>query len=297
MGPADGQQKTRLLAHLYSNTSPVTETVDRAAVLRDAAAYYENVLTTTLAPDGVANDPRYCTAIRDIVMGLRHMADGAPQAGDAVDHRLDLSEALGLGTGAPWDAIRDRAAELQAAAAPADPASECPQCGDAGACNGGPCPLLAPADRAAVRSAEDGVVLHIPEVTYLDTQVWSVDVGLTVEGLRALRDAADAELRCMTDEAQRAGKGEQLDCRTPETHNWGCGCPTEPPHRGDKVDAWLRARREEYPRGTAEWHTVDGVLDRYRLHADTGTLLTEYVCECRGTADCDCREQQAGEAG
>ncbi|CAL9647410.1 hypothetical protein [Streptomyces sp. enrichment culture] len=29
-------------------------------------------------------------------------------------HRLALSEALGLGTGAPWDAIRDRAAELAA---------------------------------------------------------------------------------------------------------------------------------------------------------------------------------------
>ncbi|MEU9947068.1 hypothetical protein [Streptomyces sp. NPDC047939] len=33
----------------------------------------------------------------------------------AEPHRLALSEALGLGTGAPWDAIRDRAAELSAA--------------------------------------------------------------------------------------------------------------------------------------------------------------------------------------
>ncbi|MFD7465080.1 hypothetical protein [Streptomyces tendae] len=33
----------------------------------------------------------------------------------AEKHRLALSEALGLGTGAPWDAIRDRAAELNAA--------------------------------------------------------------------------------------------------------------------------------------------------------------------------------------
>ncbi|GGZ84119.1 hypothetical protein [Streptomyces rubiginosohelvolus] len=39
-------------------------------------------------------------------------------------HRLALSEALGLGTGAPWDAIRDRAAELVAAPpAPADRAA------------------------------------------------------------------------------------------------------------------------------------------------------------------------------
>ena len=34
----------------------------------------------------------------------------------AVDYRLALSEALGLGTGAPWDAILDRVRELHTAA-------------------------------------------------------------------------------------------------------------------------------------------------------------------------------------
>ncbi|MFE9844723.1 hypothetical protein [Streptomyces goshikiensis] len=34
----------------------------------------------------------------------------------------------------------------------------------------------------------DGVTLHLPEITYLDTQVWSVDIGLTPAGLAALRD-------------------------------------------------------------------------------------------------------------
>lgn len=33
----------------------------------------------------------------------------------------------------------------------------------------------------------DGVILHLPEITYLDTQTWAVDVGLTTEGLAALR--------------------------------------------------------------------------------------------------------------
>ncbi|QIJ61442.1 hypothetical protein [Streptomyces sp. JB150] len=33
----------------------------------------------------------------------------------------------------------------------------------------------------------NGIVLHLPEITYLDTQVWAVDVGLTREGLAALR--------------------------------------------------------------------------------------------------------------
>ncbi|WP_329615634.1 hypothetical protein OG244_23255 [Streptomyces brevispora] len=44
-------------------------------------------------------------------------------------HRLALSEALGLGTGAPWDAIRDRAAELhRAAAQPTESGGPCPHC-------------------------------------------------------------------------------------------------------------------------------------------------------------------------
>ncbi|WP_282790860.1 hypothetical protein [Streptomyces sp. CC224B] len=100
-----------------------------------------------------------------------------------------------------------------------------------------------------------------------------------------------AGLRRMADEAQQAGEAV---CRTPETHNWGCGCPTDPPHRGDKVDVWLRARREEYPHGTPEWHTVDQVLDRYRLHADTQTLLSEHLCEGHAVGDCDCLERQTG---
>lgn len=43
----------------------------------------------------------------------------------------------------------------------------------------------------------DGFLVHLPEVTYLDTQAWAVDVGLTAEALRQLRDAVDAELRRM----------------------------------------------------------------------------------------------------
>lgn len=34
-----------------------------------------------------------------------------------------------------------------------------------------------------------GFILHLPEITYVDTQVWSVDVGLTDAGLSALREA------------------------------------------------------------------------------------------------------------
>jgi hypothetical protein len=40
------------------------------------------------------------------------------------------------------------------------------------------------------RSGE--VVIHLPEFTYLDTQVWSVDIGIPADALPALRAAIDA---------------------------------------------------------------------------------------------------------
>ena len=58
---------------------------------------------------------------------------------EADGHRLALSEALGLGAGAPWDAIRERAAELG----------------------------LAPVDRAAVlREAADAVAADNRSIRY-----------------------------------------------------------------------------------------------------------------------------------
>lgn len=53
------------------------------------------------------------------------------------------------------------------------------------------------------------------------------------------------------------------------------------PHRARRdsdVEAWIKAAREEHP--TYEvWHAFDELLDDYRLHADTGTPLTEHACE------------------
>jgi hypothetical protein len=51
---------------------------------------------------------------------------------------------------------------------------------------------------------DGGVILHLPDVTYIDTQVWSVDVGLTdagVEALRALLAASSAGQAPATDRA------------------------------------------------------------------------------------------------
>ena len=64
------------------------------------------------------------------------------------------------------------------------------------------------------------------------------------------------------------------------------------PRRGDQFESWLKAQRDlcfDYP---SAWGSVDGLLDRYRLHADTGTPLGEHVCESRMVGDCDCLETE-----
>lgn len=51
--------------------------------------------------------------------------------------------------------------------------------------------------------------------------------------------------------------------------------------RGSNVEAWLERIRDEYAEaqsypptmGNMYWHVVDGILDDYRNHADTGTPL------------------------
>lgn len=71
------------------------------------------------------------------------------------------------------------------------------------------------------------------------------------------------------------------------------------PARGDAVEQWLRTQRDQfedrYGRAPA-WYTVDAVLDAYRLHADTGTPLTEHVCEGRVVGDCECFETERTDA-
>ena len=66
------------------------------------------------------------------------------------------------------------------------------------------------------------------------------------------------------------------------------------PQRGDAFEAWLKAQRDaaaDYP----EAHqAADGLLDLYRLHADTGTPLGEHVCEGQAVGDCEYLEQPEG---
>lgn len=66
--------------------------------------------------------------------------------------------------------------------------------------------------------------------------------------------------------------------------------PYVPPHfpeRGDAIEAWLKEWRDRYdPEVHVQWHSLNQMLDEYRLHADTGTPLDEHVCEGGNVDDC-----------
>lgn len=53
------------------------------------------------------------------------------------------------------------------------------------------------------------------------------------------------------------------------------------PKRGDQVEAWLKSQRDEHHASSPQWQALDEALDTYRLHADTGTPLSQHVCEGR----------------
>jgi hypothetical protein len=70
--------------------------------------------------------------------------------------------------------------------------------------------------------------------------------------------------------------------------------PAVPPRRGDAVEAWLKAQRDEYSRDhDTQWDVIDGLLDEYRLHADTGTPLDQHACEAGNGDDCHGCHQEA----
>lgn len=59
----------------------------------------------------------------------------------------------------------------------------------------------------------DGVTLHLPDFTRLDTQVWSVDIGLTKDGLDSLRDALCVPATPDSDESEElAEAAERREC-------------------------------------------------------------------------------------
>jgi hypothetical protein len=166
--------------------------------------------------------------------------------------------------------------------------------------------LPAPVDRAAVLAE---AAARYEEI------LANADTGQDPRYWTAVRDIA-LGLRAMADEDRPEGDDTVHAC----PGRWGgpaCACfdvneaepavgprvAAEAPHtetrpqRGDAVEQWLKAQRDEYEvRSSPQWAALDEVLDTYRLHADMGAPLGEHVCEGRVVGDCECLEQPTAPA-
>lgn len=232
-------------ANAYSRADAVL------SVLPDTARLHDEILT--LRADQAK--------MRDLLRTENQRADAAIDRETAAEeaeeeHRLALSTALGLGTSAPWDAIRERAAELAG------------QDGDRGAEVG-----RLTAERDELRAAWNSLVRSANEDAAALVEVGHLvgaSLGTRTVSVRSAAEAIGIVLR-------------RLAAETPG--------PETQARRGDGFEQWLKAQRDEYEvRSSPQWATLDEVLDTYRLHADTGTPLGEHVCEGRTVGDCDCLE-------
>jgi hypothetical protein len=231
---------------------------------------------------------------------MREGHQGLVESGRVIieGHRFALSVKLGLGTGAPWDAIHERVASLRRMADEAQPAETeatvpvcicghpearhfedvCQTCG----CGD----YLEPRDAAEVIARWRQAALKVRDgeraAVLREAADWYTQQGKVVlaasQVAADLRRRADAELRRMGDETQ----------------------PDEAqPCRGDAFERWLKRQRDQYDRhgeSSEFWHEFDRALDLYRLHADMGTPLDGHVCEAKAVGDCECLEQPAVEA-
>lgn len=162
--------------------------------------------------------------------------------------------------------------------------------------------LPAPVDRAAVlREAADVVAAHPGPIPYRpqldeDGGFWwdTRDRDAVVALLRRVADETAATETPCTCFVINDGGVHAVSCakRADETAATGLQ-----PRRGDQVEAWLKAQRDDHrDADRGQWTVLDNLLDRYRLHADTGTPLGEHVCEGRVVGDCECLEQPAAGA-
>lgn len=109
----------------------------------------------------------------------------------------------------------------------------------------------------------------------------------------------DVCLSCMEKEVEvkkRKSEASFVDWMTDLVHGLGAEVPQLPattpsawtpgrhvPHRGSDVEAFIKRERDANAKASACWDTLDDLLEAYRLHADTGTPLTEPTpCEGPG---------------
>lgn len=120
-----------------------------------------------------------------------------------------------------------------------------------------------------------------------------------VHGRWVREDGEATNAPCSNDYAAFEGDvGEWPDWLADLAGTWRPASPTSTqPRRGDPFEAWLKEQRDDHrDADRGQWTVLDNLLDRYRLHADTGTPLGEHVCETRVVGDCECLEQPAAGA-
>jgi hypothetical protein len=137
------------------------------------------------------------------------------------------------------------------------------------------------------------------ETVYVAFQMGGSNEGV-IESIHRTREAAEASFTCgkkhidnwdpKPDYRQTGAAGEQewhaSNCTHHVVHEEELEGPSIP-RRGDAVEQWLKAQRDQHREQTDDWFHIDGLLDEYRLHADTGTPLHQHVCEGNNNAD-DC---------
>jgi hypothetical protein len=335
----DAQRRLRsaLIANADRLDKPFTDDPDKnpwdtfvRPAMRGLESAVDAIAATPAAP--VAAPPTgqtdETTAEHHVVDGVKYLCHTADHYCPAEPHRLALSTALGLGTSAPWDAIRERAAELAGqGVAGGDEGDELvcvDECGLCDAC--GMEPFGTPAEgwreaarflrRTARASGNREGALHGARLIETELRRLAEDAtpvapsAATPNGTGAVvaasgvREAAlrEAIARIESPERRTLGLGwesarevlrQMLHEDDPSRLAAETPGPETQARRGDKFEQWLKAQRDaaaDYP----EAHqATDGLLDLYRLHADTGTPLGEHVCEGRVVGDCECLETPA----
>jgi hypothetical protein len=208
------------------------------------------------------------------------------------DYRLGWEEAL--------DAAIDAARDVVAAAAPTPPAN---QRADV---------LLWAADRYETILAS-AAAQHSSDPRYY-TGVRDVILGLRRLAAGAQQTPAPARTTVLLEaadaidtETQRLKDDGVLEpdryrpCRdaSAQLRTMAAGAQQDPapdgPRRGDPVEQWLKAQRDAAADHPAAYQAADGLLDLYRLHADTGTPLDDHVCEGRMVGNCEGLEQDGAQ--
>ncbi|QBJ94463.1 hypothetical protein D0Z67_29275 (plasmid) [Streptomyces seoulensis] len=178
----------------------------RAATLLDAAEAID-AETRQLKADGVLEPDKF-RPCRDVAEQLRRLAAEAPTCTPGQPCNAAVMHRLG-------NLATTHGPHLWVVQPGMDPVR----------CPGTPMPQSEAGEAPTVTSNTDGgVILHLPEITHLDTQVWSVDIGLTPEGLAALRAVLNgAEAPQPDTEARPRQASWRVETYDPDAGEWAPG--------------------------------------------------------------------------